>query len=77
MFAVLLMITLATTVVAIHFATKYNQAMKCLDDAVILLYDCENYIDDLTDGAYGDTIAEGDSFSEFQIAYHSLYGKWY
>lgn len=75
--AVLLVITLATTMVAIHFATKYNQAMKCLDDAVILLYDCENYIDDLTDGAYGDTIAEGDSFSNFYDSYNQLTGIQY
>ena len=51
--------------------------MKCLDDAVILLYDCENYIDDLTDGAYGDTIAEGDSFSNFYGSYNQLTGIQY
>ena len=77
LFAVLLVITLATTMVAIHFATKYNQAMKCLDDAVILLYDCENYIDELTDGTYGDTITEGDSFSNFYDSYNQLTGIQY
>lgn len=77
MFAVLLVITLATTMVAIHFATKYNQAMRCLDDAVILLYDCEDYIDELTDGAYGDTIAEGDAFSNFYDSYNQLTGMQY
>lgn len=39
MFAVLLVITLATTIVAIHFATKYNQAMKCLDNVAIEMID--------------------------------------
>lgn len=77
MFAVLLVITLAIIMVAIHFATKYNQAMRCLNDAVILLYDCENYIDELTDGAYGDTIAEGDAFSNFSDSYNQLTGMQY
>ena len=39
MFAVLLVITLETTIVAIHFATKYNQAMKCLDNVAIEMID--------------------------------------
>ena len=59
------------------FNVKLQKAEDVIRTSVNLLYECENYIDDLTDGAYGDTIAEGDSFSEFQIAYHSLYGKWY
>ena len=62
---------------ATTFNVKLQKAEDVIRTSVNLLYECENYIDELTDGAYGDTIAEGDSFSEFQIAYHSLYGKWY
>ena len=65
------------TLGATTFNVKLQKAEDIIRTSVNLLYECENYIDDLTDGAYGDTIAEGDSFSEFQIAYHSLYGKWY
>lgn len=65
------------TLGATTFNVKLQKAEDVIRTSVNLLYECENYIDDLTDGAYGDTIAEGDSFSEFQIAYHSLYGKWY
>ena len=65
------------TLGATTFNVKLQKAEDVIRTSVNLLYECENYIDELTDGAYGDTIAEGDSFSEFQIAYHSLYGKWY
>ena len=65
------------TLGATTFNVKLQKAEEVIRTSVNLLYECENYIDELTDGAYGDTIAEGDSFSEFQIAYHSLYGKWY
>ena len=65
------------TLGATTFNVKLQKAEDVIRTSVNLLYECENYIDELTDNAYGDTIAEGDSFSEFQIAYHSLYGKWY
>ena len=65
------------TLGATTFNVKFQKAEDVIRTSVNLLYECENYIDELTDGAYGDTIAEGDSFSEFQTAYHSLYGKWY
>ena len=65
------------TLGATTFNVKLQKAEDVIRTSVNLLYECENYIDELTDGAYGDTIAEGDSFSEFQMAYHSLYGKWY
>lgn len=65
------------TLGATTFNVKLQKAEDVIRTSINLLYECENYIDELTDGAYGDTIAEGDSFSEFQIAYHSLYGKWY
>lgn len=65
------------TLGATTFNVKLQKAEDVIRTSVNLLYECENCIDELTDGAYGDTIAEGDSFSEFQIAYHSLYGKWY
>lgn len=65
------------TLGATTFNVKLQKAEEVIRTSVKLLYECENYIDEFTDGAYADTIAEGDSFSEFQIAYHSLYGKWY
>ena len=65
------------TLGATTFNVKLQKAEDVIRTSVNLLYECENYIDELTDGAYGDTIAEDDSFSEFQMAYHSLYRKWY
>lgn len=74
---ILLLMLVGYVLGATTYNVKLQKAEKALNSAVVLLYECEEYIDELTDGTYGDTIAEGDSFSEFQIAYHSLYGKWY
>ena len=62
-------------------ATTFNVKLQKTEDvirtSVNLLYECENYIDELTDGSYGDTIAEGDSFSNFYDSYNQLTGIQY
>ena len=65
------------TLGATTFNVKLQKAEEVIRTAVNLLYECENYIDDLTDGAYSDTIAEGDTFSNFYLSYKEFAGIQY